>query len=247
MSADELAPKRDGESRRRPDPIDASEASGIEAANAEVPSDPRQRLEDRYYRTYLSRLAMGKRIQARGKAWNAALVALSTAAAIASMALLREPEAYGSQGDLLFAMVGVLTLVASLVVANANYGVRAQEAFSAYRAIQKIAAKLEGMPNFKDRENHAATMGEIDRDYQYILDNSDNHSAADFFTGVPGRLKSKRHRCSGKTDHRHVSLHTWLSEQAIRVGSVVATLFPLVLVVAATLLTIPAIQAAIDG
>lgn len=231
MSVADSSPTHDGESRRRPDPPEAAHKR-------------REKLERRYYHTYLSRLEMGKRIQRRGLLWNGALVAVSAAAAVSSIVLLRFPAAYAGDGELLLAIIGVFTLTASLVVANANYSVRARDAFGAYRSIQRLSARVESSVNAANLDGE---LDEIDSEYQLILDNSENHSAADYFRAVPGKLEIKSHVCDDKNRHRHVRALVLARELLVKGASSSATILPTLLIVVATLLVVPPLLAALHG
>lgn len=141
-------------------------------------------LADRSYRNYRSRLAASIRLQSRQRAWNACLLALSVAMAVASIGLLSDEAMYGKAGPTVLVCVSVGALAASLVAAGLNYGARSRNMFMNYRALQKLSVEAES----------AQGRGSVDQDdiskltdrHNALLDDSENHTSADYKSGVPG-------------------------------------------------------------
>jgi hypothetical protein len=207
-------------------------------------------LARRVERTYLSRLKMAERLQARGGYWTGALVALTLSSTIASIALLFDAHLYGAHGEVLLVLVGVFVLVASLVIANANYTSRAHRGFETYRKLQRLSVKIDVRAHelsrwtSKSRSAYAA----FDAEYQDILDNSDNHSGADFAIAIRSRLVSKANpntTLSAREDF--VSKRTFTYRMAIVTGSRLITTFPLLLATAACAFVVPVVIWVIRG
>ena len=134
-------------------------------------------LEERYYRTYKSRLKTHERLVRRGQAWSVALVSLATATTITSVALLSDSSIFGDKGATLLAALSIISLVLSLVVSNANYGARGAQMQSCYKRIQQISLRAEQM------QLEAASIANEERlraDYMSAVESSENHSHADY-------------------------------------------------------------------
>ncbi|MCE0536076.1 SLATT domain-containing protein [Kineosporia rhizophila] len=136
-------------------------------------------LEKRSFKTYQARLRASERLAARSGAWNASMIALSTSTALASIGILFKRDMYGHQGDALLAIISILTLVASLVVSNMNYGGRAESMRASYKRIQQISLQAESF--FADKaDSDARRYRELCHAYEVALENSENHTTADF-------------------------------------------------------------------
>lgn len=136
-----------------------------------------ERLEKRAFKTYKARLMTHERLRARGVAWNAFMISSATATTIASVAMLSEPKLYGTRGDVLLAILAIISLVASLVVANMNYGARTQAVESNYKRIQQISLSAEMLAT------QGCTIQQVQvlqREYEIALESSENHSEADY-------------------------------------------------------------------
>ena len=195
-------------------------------------------------RTYLARTWMARRLQRRGLAWNSALVALSTSTVISSIVLLGEDSVYGSRGAYIFAVLGVLTLVASLLVASAGYQDKARHAFETYRQLQRLAVLLEAIASNPPRSRRKADLRvrELDDAYQTILDHSDNHSQADFASAIRIRLKSrKNHVCRPVAGEDCVPLVVAVWRWMLRVGQIAMSAVPVFLAIVGIVLASPAI------
>lgn len=142
-------------------------------------SDWLKTIEDRSYKTYKARLKSAERLQRTSHSWNAALIGTSIATTVASVALLVDPEVYGRRGEVLLVGISILALSASFVVATRNYGARAREMASSYRKIQRLSVEAERLQTLA-----AVTSEEVEalsERYQDLLDESENHTEADFF------------------------------------------------------------------
>lgn len=159
----------------QPDPS----RSAVGPSSSDSLFDAVQRLEKRSYSTYRSRIKTTERLTRRGNAWNTSLVAISTATTVASIGLLVNPTLYGSHGDALLVVLAVLTLVASLIVSNVNYGSRARAMEANYKRIQQLSIQAEQF--LIDRASATSThFLELEREYGVAVEFSENHSTCDF-------------------------------------------------------------------
>jgi len=151
-----------------------------------------ERLESRAYKTYKARLAATERLQARQRAWNTILLALSLATTAASIALLTEPQMYGAAGPTVLVCISVLALVASLAVAGLDYGVRSRNMFMNYRGLQQLSMEAE---NFNLQGNiDEQTLQKLWSRYNSLLDDSENHTTADYASINGGSEVGNWHR-----------------------------------------------------
>jgi hypothetical protein len=148
-------------------------------------------LERRSYRTYSSRLQASQRLAARNRAWNASLIATSTAATIASVALLTDSTIYGKSGPTLLVCVSILTLVASLVASGLDYSGRSRDMFLSYRRLQRLSAEVERHANSPATQTHDV-LENLHQRYDALLDESENHTEADFYRAFPDEDKKTR-------------------------------------------------------
>jgi len=137
-----------------------------------------QTLEKRSFKTYEARLRAASRLAARNRAWNAFLIATSSATVIASVALLVEPDIYGIGGPVLLVGVSILTVVASLVTASLDYSGRARNMFINYRKVQRLSGKAERARQDPRRCNQE-TVNRLSKEYDNLLDESENHTEGD--------------------------------------------------------------------
>lgn len=137
-----------------------------------------KRLEDRTFKTYVSRIRAHQRLRRRDNAWNSSLIILSTSTTVSSVGLLVDREMYGRGGDALMLALAVLSLVASLVVASAKFGARAQAMESSYKRIQQISVAAENIP--EDPAGGYDRLRELRHDYLIAIEYSENHSTADY-------------------------------------------------------------------
>lgn len=141
-------------------------------------------LERRSFKSYKSRLCASRRLAARNRAWNASLIASSTAATIASVALLSESTIYGRSGPTLLVCVSILTLVASLVASGLDYSGRSRDMFLNYRRLQRLSAEVERYVQAPNLQTHAI-LETLHARYDALLDESENHTEADYFRAFP--------------------------------------------------------------
>lgn len=142
-----------------------------------------QRLIDLSYKTYKARLKATERLLARQRAWNTSLLALSVATTIASIALLSDGEMYGKTGPTVLVCVSALSLVASLAVAGLNYGTRSRDMFMNYRGIQRLSLEAQTLQDNADLDTDA--IRKLSSRYQSLLDDSENHTSADYKAAYP--------------------------------------------------------------
>lgn len=137
-----------------------------------------RRLEDRSFKTYLSRIKAHQRLKRRANAWNASLIALSTSTTVASVGLLVNRNMYGRGGDALMLALAVLSLVSSLVVSSVSYGARAQAMESSYKKMQQISVMAESV--MEGDLDPYRELQDIRREYLAAIESSENHSEADY-------------------------------------------------------------------
>jgi hypothetical protein len=145
-------------------------------------------LERRAYVTYLNRLHASQRLAARQRAWNASIIATSTATTVASVALLADDSIYGNTGPTLLVCASVLALVASLVTSSQDYSARSRNMFTNYRRLQRLAVEAERLAGYE------ITQDEVTRLYQQydaLLDESENHTSADYYHAFPDKHTGK--------------------------------------------------------
>ncbi|WP_445258534.1 SLATT domain-containing protein [Nocardioides aurantiacus] len=136
-------------------------------------------LEHRAYTTYKSRLKACERIQARGRAWNTALIALAAATTVASVGLLVDDLMYGESGNTFLAACAILALAASLIVSSLDYPGRAVRMEANYKELQALSFVVEaarstsGTPTMHE-------YNELDACYVDLVKHSENHSTADW-------------------------------------------------------------------
>jgi hypothetical protein len=156
--------------------------SGRTLAYTGVDVESLEKLEDRSYKSYKARMYASQRLALRDKAWNTSLLSLTVATTIASIGLLTDSRMYGTAGSTLFVCLAVLSLVISLVVAGLNYGARSRDLFNNYRRLQRLSSEVEHLRAGNDAPSFAEVKILLDR-YNDLLDDSENHSAADHERG----------------------------------------------------------------
>ena len=134
-------------------------------------------IADRSYKTYKARLKASDRLQARQRAWNTSLLALSIATTTASIGLLTDSQMYGAAGPTVLVCVSVLALIVSLTVAGLNYGVRSRDMFMNYRNLQRLSVEAEALE--KEPHPDGAAVRKLRDRYNALLDDSENHTSAD--------------------------------------------------------------------
>ena len=232
MKSDETKSSRNDASRRRPDSL--------------------RFLANRVERTYWARREMARRLQNRGMYWNAALVSLTLCTTLASVSLLRNGELYGDQGDVAMVVLGIFSLVASLMVGTANYASRSRLAFENYRHIQRLSTELEALvarTRISERKLHRF-YEEFDRRYQDILDSSDNHEPADFTKTI--QMRWRRPASDSDIENRandvdYLTLWQMALRRTQQLGTFAMTLLPVGLIGVAIVLTLPNIVWLVSG
>jgi len=191
---------------------------------------------------------MAKRLQRRERNWTAALITLSCVSTIAAVALLSAPALYGTRGATLWALMGVVTLAVSLVVANADYRVRAINAFSHYRQLQKLWAELDfvNMSSASVRKR-SLQVRSGDAIYQKLLDEIPNHSSADFFSVVELHSIGSQTYNAEEWSHLRVNLRQRVAIYCSRSASAVLTSIPLMIAAVSLLALIPVIGWTLDA
>lgn len=148
-----------------------------------------ERLHDfseKTYRTYLARLRACKRLAARNRAWNTSLISTAAASTISSVALLSDETIYGKTGPTLLVSVSILTLVISLVTAGIDYSGRSRDMFLNYRRIQAISTEAERASRTSGMQSEER-LDELTSRYDGLLDESENHTSADFARAMSER------------------------------------------------------------
>ncbi len=87
---------------------------------------------------------------------------------------------YGANGDALMVSLAILSLVASMLVANSKYGARAKQMESSYKQIQCISMKFERLRHSSlsvpDLER---ALDSVQSEYFGALESSENHLHVD--------------------------------------------------------------------
>lgn len=90
---------------------------------------------------------------------------------------------YGKAGATVLVCVSILALVASLVVADLNYGGRSRDMFMNYRRIQRLSVRAESLLSRGEASSY--DVAELTERYESLLDDSENHSDSDFRLALP--------------------------------------------------------------
>jgi SMODS and SLOG-associating 2TM effector domain family 5 len=136
-------------------------------------------LEDRAYKTYKARLEACKRLESRSRAVNGLVVALSLSSLIAASGMLVDRNIYGPKGDVLWLFIAILTFAGSLTSSAMGYAARSRNMFQNYRKIQRLSVQVEsakGDPAQFARD----TFEKLSAEYDDLLDESENHTTADY-------------------------------------------------------------------
>lgn len=153
-------------------------------------------LEDRSYKTYRARLYASKRLQSRNHRLNASLIAMSTATTIAAVILLANPSLYGQNGPLLLAGLAILALMLSLVSTSIDYSGRSRNMFISYRRIQRVASEAERLQQSSTELLTAELVQRLTDEYEALLDESENHTEADYYRSCGEPLKLRHYASS---------------------------------------------------
>jgi hypothetical protein len=243
-SVQRVTTEHNGASRRRP---------GLARSKmARINRDPLRPIAKRVHVTYLARLALAKRLQSRAVFWNGALVALSLSSLIGSIGLLLNSGLYGPNGRVIMVVIGVFLLVSSLMVANARYSSRSHAAFEVYRNMQRSSSFLWAhvYGSFVKKRKAARLRAEAELEYQRWLDQSENHSQGDYASAIRIRLRTRRRvesnriaEVNGAEDHNS-KLYPFGEFSVLwghRVGRLIGTLMPCLLIIAAGLFALPTV------
>jgi hypothetical protein len=196
--------------------------------------DELDRLAVRIYKTYGARREAARRLQNRGAVWTLLLVFSAVVAAVASIVLLIDAEALGPRGSAILAALGVVSLVASLMVASARFEVRSERQFRGYREFQSLASEAElGRRSLAGPDERGKAAHRFDSAYQKALDESENHAPADHYRASPPLLTGTKSAASADPSRKNdiVSFLQFVWRWAQLLGSLAVTLLPLVLAV----------------
>ncbi|WP_116510651.1 SLATT domain-containing protein [Micromonospora sp. B006] len=137
------------------------------------------KLEKRAYETYKSRLEACKRLEARSRAVNGLVVALSLSSLIAAGGMLRDRDLYGPNGDVLWLFIAMLTFAGSVTSSSMGYAARSRNMFQNYRKVQRLSARAERVASDPTRRTWE-TLEKLSSEYDDLLDESENHTTADY-------------------------------------------------------------------
>lgn len=187
-------------------------------------------LERRVGKTYRAHLVMAKRLQRRDRYWTFALICLSVTSTLSSVALLTDSTIYGANGATRWTLMGVGTLAVSLVLANADYRTRSEEAFRAYRQLQRLWARLDYQSQqLVRRSSRKKCALEGDASYQGLLDSMPNHSPSDYYSSVRIFTKGDAPYDKNNAEHEVMSRSDVTSARAQQIASAAGTGVPLLI------------------
>ncbi|WP_143757377.1 SLATT domain-containing protein [Clavibacter michiganensis] len=203
--------------------------------------DALERLAKRVEKTYRSHLAMAKRLQRRDRHWSFALVSLSIVTTLCGVAMIGDPTIYGDRGSSLWALIGVCSLAASLIIANASYNARSHEALRAYRLLQRQWTDIDyDHQHVRSAGKRRRLASKHNSRYQELLDSMPNHSSADYYSVVHvTRKKGVVDIPLGKSFIEHATLVGQLQIYAERTLSIIGTAIPLALAALAGVALVP--------
>ena len=198
-------------------------------------------LERRLQRTYKSRVQTARRYQARGNNWNLALVLASLTTAAVSVVALSSSTVYGNRSTALLVVLGIVTLVVSVLVTSAQFQVQAEKFFRAYRTIQKLWVEADMQSRaLEDPGLRNSAAERIDADYQSVLDDTNNHSPADFSKAFPGLRESSAAAAAAEKGDLVTNRDFW-RRKVIVWASDIFTALPVLLALGMLLLLVPAV------
>lgn len=198
-------------------------------ANDESVREHLKTLEERTYTTYRARESACVRLERRARAWNWALVALSTATTVAAIGTLTDPLMYGHRGSTLLVCVSVLTLVVSLATTNIDHSGRARDMFLNYRKLQRLSVEMEELHKCAV-VTYEAMKALADR-YQAVLDESENHTSGDYYRNLSTKYREGHPLYLNKSEPRYKRHCAKLGDSAINSLPYAFLLLPLVLLV----------------
>lgn len=216
------------------------ESSGHNTESSQGRPDPKLQdrvdtLTHRVKFTYYSRLQTAKRLQTRTLTWNMFLVVSALVTTIISVVLLVDPSAYGNQGGAAIVILGIATLVASLLVTTANYSARSEIFFRGYRDLQRLWVKLDTQNISEDK-----TFRKFENRYQQLLDDLPNHSESDFITAKK-YLNKRETTYTSSSDTRTSQKYSTFVDSIKVYSSVSFTYLPVFLSLLLIILLIPTI------
>ncbi|WP_369012403.1 SLATT domain-containing protein [Nocardioides imazamoxiresistens] len=178
--------------RRAPKP---SQPEGPEQPRPSLPSAPESQVrqwartfERRTYITFVSRARASQRLQLRGTLWMIALSVASAATLCASVISLSNTARPVSTSDLSATLFALATLVLSLITSALNYQSRSRDLFHSFRAIQRVSASIESLRATTTTDTAICdSRAELESRYQDALDQSENHTTADYHRAMPER------------------------------------------------------------
>lgn len=205
-------------------------------------------LERRVYTTYEARLRTANRTRLRGHLWNLPLVSSPVVTLIVVIVGLAAPETYSDKTEVLVIVLSVLTLIASIIVPSARYEVNSERLFHAYRRLQRLATEVERLQSQslgpKERSRQFDRANAV---YQKILDDTQNHSAADYWGVIRDR---NRRILNGSTSSREQieGRPIPISGRLAIFGSWCLTILPAILALGIVVLcfTLPALEWLVD-
>lgn len=208
--------------------------------------DPMSAMARRIERTYMARRETAKRLALRGTLWNGALVSVSIVSLVASVVTLVDDRAYGAQSSALLVVLGIAVLGISLLVANANYLVRAEQYFRHYRELQGLSTEAEWKFQHANDRSEGQYVRELNGRYQGLLDSVANHTEMDFYAAVPPSFSragaSGSEPCSWAADEGdQLTLVPYAGYLFRWIVRILVTVLPIIVAVTAGLLLIPTV------
>ncbi len=134
-------------------------------------------LKNKVWFTYKARIMAHERLMRLNKGTQLLLVWYSLITVISSIAMIRFPQIFGRNGDILITCISLIVLVLSLVVSNRDYRGREIEMRKNYLDLQKLYRELENT-----NELCAENIAEADDTYQLIISKGENHTEFDDLT-----------------------------------------------------------------
>lgn len=153
-----------------------------------------QKLVDRSYATYQSRIKASERLARLNLSWNLALMVSAVAVTIDSVVLLVDSTALGPKGDVILVCASIMTLFISVSVSGMNLSGRSRDMFTSYRRIQRLSAEAE---RCAVNDDTGETLARLSQEYDDMLDNSDNHHLCDYLKIKP---EKRGHWWQGRSD-----------------------------------------------
>lgn len=150
-------------------------------------------MNDNIWFTYKARIHAQKRLSRNDLHTQFLLVWYALSSTVLGVVVLRYPTILGANTDLLAAILSVVLLVLSLIVANRDFRGRSLEMRNNYLAMQALYRKANDL-------SLAIPQAQIDTEYEQLLSAVENHEEIDdkcfrvFLTGQLSRPLSARER-----------------------------------------------------